>query len=71
MRTWCVTWRQWRWLVGLNGAVRQGLDWQQVESALRLMGIKRKRWPDIFAGLRGGHGQQHGAVVLTVQTMFR
>lgn len=52
MRTWCVTWRQWRWLVGVRGAVRQGLDWQQVESALRLMGIKRKRWPDIFAGLR-------------------
>lgn len=49
---WRATWRQWRWLVGLNSAVRQGMDWQQVESALRLMGVKRKRWPTIHAGLK-------------------
>lgn len=49
---WVGTWRTWRWLVGMTAARRVGLDFQQVESVLRLQGIKRKAWPAIFRQLR-------------------
>lgn len=44
-------WRQWRWLSLMTSAMRQGLDWQQVESVLRLKRIGKKQWPGIFEGL--------------------
>jgi hypothetical protein len=46
-----ATWQQWRVAVGMGGAARLGMDWAQVECALRLSGIKRKNWPQIFNGL--------------------
>lgn len=48
---WCSVWRQWRWIPLPMGARRAGLDWQQVESALRLNGLDAARWPKIFRGL--------------------
>jgi hypothetical protein len=36
----------------MGAAWREGLDWQQVASALILMGVKRRQWPGIFNGLR-------------------
>lgn len=50
---WSATWRQWRWISGGMGRpVRDGLDWQQVQSALELGGVNREDWPGIFSGLR-------------------
>jgi len=36
----------------MGGAVRLGMDWGQVESSLRLAGIKRREWPVVFEGLQ-------------------
>jgi hypothetical protein len=53
VQTWCAVWRQWRWLSLPNGvAVRAGLDYQQVQAALEMQRIPRRRWPEIFTGLR-------------------
>lgn len=46
------TWNQWRKVVINNSAVRDSMDWQQVESAMNLSGIKRKQRVAIFEGLR-------------------
>lgn len=44
---------QWVWApMGMGGAARVALNHCALESGLRLMGIKRKRWPDVFADLR-------------------
>lgn len=44
---------QWVWApMGPGGAARVALNHCALESGLRLMGIKRKRWPDVFADLR-------------------
>lgn len=52
-------WEAWqalenRWLIvsGLQGDKPQGLDATQVESTLRLMGMKRGKRSRVFAGLR-------------------
>lgn len=37
---------------GMGGLVRAALNNPGVESGLRMMGIKRKRWPGVFADLR-------------------
>lgn len=47
-----ATYNQWRKVAVGNQVVRNGMDWAQVESALRLSGIKRSTWPLIFDGLR-------------------
>lgn len=33
-------------------AVREGLDWTQVEAVLRMQRVKKKEWPRILAGLQ-------------------
>lgn len=44
---------QWVWAsMGMGGAARVALNYSAVESALRMQGIKRKRWPGVFADLR-------------------
>lgn len=44
---------QWVWTsLGMAGAARVALNLPGVESGLRMMGIKRKRWPAVFADLR-------------------
>jgi hypothetical protein len=44
---------QWVWAsMGMGGAARVALNYGAVESALRMQGIKRKRWPGVFADLR-------------------
>ena len=43
---------QWREWVTMNGAMPQGLDHGQIESTLRLMGVKKKRWPELFDDLK-------------------
>ncbi|TXT23899.1 MAG: hypothetical protein FD134_1868 [Gallionellaceae bacterium] len=47
-----ATWNQWRKVVLDKQIIRDGMDWQQVESALNLSGVERARWPLIFEGLR-------------------
>lgn len=47
-----ATWNQWRKVVIGNQAVRDCIDWAQVESALKLSKVKRGKWPMIFEGLR-------------------
>lgn len=50
---WRDVWRQWRWVPGgLGGAQRDGLDWAQVESAMRLRRVpvrERARLMDALA----------------------
>ena len=46
------TWKQWRTVVLHDRAVRDSMDWMQVEAALNLSGIKRAQWPLIFEGLQ-------------------
>lgn len=48
---WADVWHAWRWVAAGLGAVREGLDWAQVESVLRLRRIKKREWPRIHAGL--------------------
>lgn len=44
---------QWVWAsFGMGGAARVALNLPGVESGLRMQGIKRKRWPAVFADLR-------------------
>lgn len=44
---------QWVWApLGMGGLVRVALDYSRVESGLRMQGVKRKRWPGVFADLR-------------------
>lgn len=47
---------QWRMvtLSSMAGSIvhYQGLEYTGVESALRMLGIKRKQWPRILAGIR-------------------
>lgn len=42
----------WRYLSGMGGAVIVGLDATEVLSSLELQGIKKKRRPKIFEGLK-------------------
>lgn len=42
----------WRYLSGLSAAAIVGLDATEVLAGLKLQGIKKKRWPKIFAGLK-------------------
>lgn len=46
-----ATWKQWKKTTVGNSVVRDGIDWAQVESALKLSRIKRSRWTLIFEGL--------------------
>lgn len=44
---------QWVWVSsGMTDAARAALNYPGVESGLRMMRIKRKRWPAVFADLR-------------------
>lgn len=43
---------QWRVLVGMASLHYQGICYTAIESTVKLMGIKRKRWPKLFAELR-------------------
>lgn len=53
LEVWCATWRQWKFLpAGLSAPRRTGLDWCQVESAVRLAGVPRRRWRALFEALR-------------------
>jgi hypothetical protein len=47
-----ATWNQWKKIVSAGNNVRDAIDWVQVESALKLSGIKRGQWPIIFEGLQ-------------------
>lgn len=49
----------------MGPTVRQGLDFGQVESALRLMRIKKKRWPALLAALREMEGAALEALAKT------
>lgn len=46
------TWNQWRKLLIGNQAVRDCMDWSQVDAALNLSKVKRGKRPMIFEGLR-------------------
>lgn len=53
LEVWCATWRQWKFLsAGRSEPRRIGLDWCQVESAVRLAGVPRRRWRAVFEALR-------------------
>ena len=44
---------QWSWVSGGLGAARRvALDYTRVESGLRLQGLPRGRWPQVFEDLR-------------------
>lgn len=44
------TWHQWHVVTGTK-IVKVGMDWTEVEAALKLSGVKRREWPLIFEGL--------------------
>lgn len=44
--------RRWRMVGGLNGDRLQGLDMTQVESTIKLMGIKKKARPQMLDDLQ-------------------
>ncbi len=46
-----ATWSQWHVVVARD-LVRIGMNWGEVESALRMSGIKRSEWPVVFDGLQ-------------------
>lgn len=50
MRCFAALATQWTY-VG-DAGLPKGLDYGAVESVLRLRGVKRKKWPGIFDGLR-------------------
>lgn len=50
-RLWADLWPRWKMLAGMGGTVRLAMDLRQVESALRLAGVKRRRWPGIYKDL--------------------
>lgn len=39
-----------QWRVGVRGAT--GLDYGPLPGVLRMMGVPRKDWPDVFDGIR-------------------
>lgn len=43
---------QWRVIAGMAGIVYQGLNYEAVQSTLSMMGIKRKKWPELLDGLQ-------------------
>jgi hypothetical protein len=45
------TWNQWN-VVAVTELVRIGMNWSEVESSLKLSGVKRCNWPEIFEGLQ-------------------
>jgi hypothetical protein len=45
------TWNQWN-VVAATELVRIGMNWSEVESSLKLSGVKRCNWPEIFEGLQ-------------------
>jgi hypothetical protein len=47
-----ATWNQWKKIVSAGNNIKDAIDWAQVESALKLSGIKRGQWPMIFEGLQ-------------------
>lgn len=51
IRLWADVWPRWKMLVGMGGAARQAMDLVQLESALRLRGVKKRYWPEIMNGL--------------------
>jgi hypothetical protein len=51
LRLWADVWNQWRWTGGVD-ARRAGLDWSQVEAAMRLRGVPRVERPDMMTALQ-------------------
>jgi len=43
---------QWRVIAGMGGTVHQGIDYQSLESVMRLTGIKSKKRPALFNDVR-------------------
>lgn len=42
----------WRIVAGWGAAHYEGIDYSSLESAIRLMGIGRRHWPDVFSMVR-------------------
>lgn len=49
VQLWCAVESQ--WIIKPMGGVI-GLDHSRLEATLRLMGVRRKRWPRLFAGIK-------------------
>ncbi|MFN3987579.1 MAG: DUF1799 domain-containing protein [Rhodocyclaceae bacterium] len=49
---WSLVWRQWRWVGTGFAAWREGLDWGQAESVMRMLGVKRCRRPALLRALK-------------------
>lgn len=43
---------QWREIVTADGPAPQGLDHGQIKSTLQLMRVRRRKWPEVFNGLK-------------------
>ncbi|KQV78471.1 hypothetical protein ASD15_21910 [Massilia sp. Root351] len=43
---------QWNVSAGMEGRIYWGLDYQKVESTMRMLGIAQELQPDLFRGLR-------------------
>lgn len=48
---WADLWSRWRFVVGLGGAMRQGLDFTQMQPAFALCGIAPDRWAGLYRDL--------------------
>lgn len=48
----CSVATQWDFVLEMGAVLHRGLNYNQVKSALELMGIKRSRWPTLFHGLQ-------------------
>lgn len=43
------TWNQWRVITGFAAVHYEGIDQGALHSAMQMLGIKRRKWPQVFA----------------------
>ncbi len=49
VQVFCACATQWRWLAGMAGAIRLGLDYPAVEAVLRMRRVPPRERPDVLA----------------------
>jgi hypothetical protein len=50
-----------QWRIGMNGVT--GLDYSALEPVMRMMGVSRKKWPEVFQDI----GIMEGAAMETIR----
>lgn len=44
-----TTWNQWRVIVGFSAVHYEGIDHGALHAAMQMLGIKQRKWPQVFA----------------------